>query len=85
MQSPTIDDLPDLLTPQDLIDVLPGVGRDAVYLLLQRGEIPSVRIGRKFVIAKAALKSFLGIGVESAPTASVPGSGRKAKTLERIG
>lgn len=73
-----LDALPDLLTPQDLMRVLP-IGRDAVYLLLQREEIPCVRIGRKFVVSKQALKAFLGIGAESAATSPSNGSGRKAK------
>ncbi len=64
-----LDSLPDVLTPQDLMKVLP-IGRDAVYLLLQRKEIASVRIGRKFIVPKQALKAFLSIDNESAATRS---------------
>lgn len=32
-----------------------GIGRDHAYLSVQRGEIPSMRVGRRIIIPTAAL------------------------------
>ena len=56
-------DLPDILTPQDLITFLP-MGRNAVYDALRAQMIKNVRVGQKFLITKAALREFLGGSVE---------------------
>jgi excisionase family DNA binding protein len=57
------DELPDVLTPNDLIAFLP-IGRNGVYEALKRHEIKSVRVGQKLLITKAALREFLGGNVE---------------------
>lgn len=57
------EQLPDILTPKDLMDFLP-IGRNAVYEILRAKKIRSVRIGQKFMIPKAALREFLGDAVE---------------------
>jgi excisionase family DNA binding protein len=49
------DDLPELLTPEEFRAYL-GLGRNTVYELLRRHEIPSVRFGRLIRIPKTALK-----------------------------
>lgn len=56
-------DLPDLLTPRDLIAYLP-IGRDAVYQALQTQAIRNIRVGQKFIIPKGAVREFLGGAVE---------------------
>ena len=56
-------DLPDILTPRDLIAFLP-IGRNAVYDALKRQSIRSIRVGQKLLITKAALREFLGGVVE---------------------
>lgn len=56
-------ELPEILTPQDLIDYL-RIGRDAVYTALKAQKIPNVRLGQKFLITKAGLRDFLGGVVE---------------------
>jgi len=56
-------DLPDILTPRDLIAFLP-IGRNAVYSALKRQSIKSIRVGQKLLITKAALREFLGGRVE---------------------
>lgn len=56
-------DLPDILTPRDLIAFLP-IGRNAVYDVLKRQSIKSIRVGQKLLITKAALREFLGGSVE---------------------
>jgi excisionase family DNA binding protein len=62
-QSPRFKDLPELLTPKDLMEYLP-LGRDAIYEALKSQTIRNVRVGQKFIIPKAALREFLGGGVE---------------------
>jgi len=57
------EDLPEILTPQHLVNYLP-IGRDAVYAALKSRAIPSVRLGQKFLVTKAALRDFLGGAVE---------------------
>jgi excisionase family DNA binding protein len=56
-------ELPDVLTPRDLIAFLP-VGRNSVYEAIRTRAIKSVRIGQRLLITKAALREFLGDGVE---------------------
>jgi len=60
----SIESLPDVLTPADLIDVLP-IGRNSVYDLIARREIASVRCGKKIMIPKQALEAFLGLRSEA--------------------
>ena len=62
-QSPIFAELPEILTPKDLIEYLP-LGRDAVYDALRSQTIRNVRIGQKFIITKGALREFLGGDVE---------------------
>ena len=58
-----LSELPDVLTPQDLIAFLP-IGRNAVYDALKQQRIKNVRIGQKIIITKASLREFLGGNVE---------------------
>lgn len=60
-----IDDLPDVLTPTDLMQVLP-IGRNGIYDALKGNEIPNRRIGHKIIVTKVALLSYLGLGANSA-------------------
>lgn len=47
-----------LLTISDLREIL-DIGRNAVYDLLREGEIPSIRIGKRWRIPKDALIYYL--------------------------
>jgi excisionase family DNA binding protein len=47
-----------IYTPSELARVL-GISRNGVYAALRNGTIPHVRIGRRFVIPKTAVKSWL--------------------------
>jgi excisionase family DNA binding protein len=38
-----------------------NLGRNAAYEAVRRGDIPSVRIGRRYVIPTASLRRMLGI------------------------
>ena len=48
-----------LLTVIEAAELL-GISRTAIYLLLQRGEIPSVKIGRSRRIKRIDLESYVG-------------------------
>ena len=41
------------------IRVLTGLGRDKVLELLRAGTIPSVRVGRRYLVTRAHLEAFL--------------------------
>jgi excisionase family DNA binding protein len=48
-----------------------GIGRSAAYECVHRGEVPSIRLGRRLRVPTAALRVLLGIdpsnlGVETA-------------------
>jgi excisionase family DNA binding protein len=58
---PSFEELPDVLTPEDLWRYLP-VGRNSVYDLLKSGRIQNTRVGQKIIITKSALRSFLNGG-----------------------
>lgn len=58
VERPSFNDLPEVLTPEDLWRYLP-VGRNAVYDLLKMKRIRSTRVGQKLIITKHALRSFL--------------------------
>jgi excisionase family DNA binding protein len=48
------------LTPdQARAEYFPEMGRAAFYAALRRKEIPSLRLGRKFLIPRAAIERFL--------------------------
>ena len=48
------------LTPdQARAEYFPEMGRAAFYAALRRKELPSLRLGRKFLIPRAAIEKFL--------------------------
>jgi excisionase family DNA binding protein len=45
-----------------------GISRSLAYEAVHRGEIPSMRIGRRILVPKAALERYLSLaGEQSAP------------------
>lgn len=38
-----------------------GISRNPAYAAAQRGEIPTIRIGRRLLVPKAALNAMLGL------------------------
>jgi len=48
-----------------------GIGRDAAYAAAERGEIPTLRLGRRLVVPVPKLLALLGADV---PDMSEPGS-----------
>lgn len=53
-----MENLPDVLTPEMLMDIL-KIGRNTIYNLLRSGAIRSVRIGRQYRIPRDALTEYL--------------------------
>jgi excisionase family DNA binding protein len=51
-------DCPDVLTVEEAARVL-RLGRNAAYQAVRRGEIPSLRLGRKLLIPKRAIEHML--------------------------
>jgi excisionase family DNA binding protein len=49
-----------VISPADVPRVLP-LGRNGVYEAIRKGEIESIRIGRKIMIPTAALRRKLGM------------------------
>ena len=58
MESKRIDDLPDILTVDDLTVFL-GIGKNSAYDLVRSGKLRSIRIGRQIRITKDAVLAFL--------------------------
>jgi excisionase family DNA binding protein len=52
-----------------------GIGRNTAYEAVARGEIPSIRIGRRLLVPVAALERFLGIDSEPPSPAHDMGGG----------
>lgn len=48
------------LTVEEAADVL-GIGRTLAYEAVRRGDIPSIRVGKRRLVPRGALDQFLGI------------------------
>lgn len=59
MRFPNPEDQPTLTVVEAA--ALLGVGRDSLYAAIDRGEVPSLRIGRRLVVPTAALRRLVGI------------------------
>lgn len=54
-----------VLTPERAGAIL-GLGRTASYDAIRRGDIPSLRLGRRILVPTAGLRALLGLDRESA-------------------
>jgi predicted DNA-binding transcriptional regulator AlpA len=61
-----------LLTVDELLPHLP-LGRSAIYEAMNRGEIPTVRIGSRVFIVNAELRRAWGLPTHDMRTAGRPG------------
>lgn len=52
------DQLPAILSPADIMDIL-GIGKNSVYKLLLSGKLKGIRIGRNWRITWDAVEEFL--------------------------
>ncbi len=59
-----LNDYNDLLTPEELCEVL-MIGKNTCYTLLQTGQIGAFRIGRFWKIAKSAVSQFIHTATDS--------------------
>ena len=60
-----------------------GLGRNAAYAAAQRGEIPTLRIGRLLLVPKIPFHRMLGIaGTPTATPAQASDVGAKLPTVE---
>ena len=62
MKERYISDYPDVLTPDEVRQIL-DIGKNAVYDLLKTGKLQSIKIGKLYRIPKNYLQKFLGIDV----------------------
>lgn len=56
-----LDSYADVLTVNDVMNIL-HIGRNKAYELLRSKTIPSIRIGKKYVIPKTMMIAFLNNG-----------------------
>lgn len=57
-KSQVIEQLPVLLTPKDVMDIL-GVGKNTVYRLLNSGVLSAIRFGRSWKIPIDSLNNLM--------------------------
>lgn len=53
-----VDNLPDLFDMSDLERILP-ISRATAYRMAQKGVIPCLRIGRRFIFSREHVKSWI--------------------------
>lgn len=58
-------DYPDVVSPEQLQEMLGGIGKTTAYKLLRGGKIKSVRLGRKYLIPKICVIEYLCGDVEN--------------------
>jgi excisionase family DNA binding protein len=51
-----------------------GVSRGVGYEAARRGQLPTIRLGRRLLVPKIALERMLGITEDERPEATTPGA-----------
>lgn len=59
-----------LLCPADLVGLIPGMKRSAIYEAIRRGDLPCVRVGSRVFLPTAQLRRMWGIDPEQSEGAS---------------
>ena len=54
----TIEQIPEVLTPAEVAKVL-RIGKSSMYKLVKQGDIASLRVGRKIIIPKQAISTYI--------------------------
>ena len=72
-----LGDLPPMLTVEDAAGLI-GISRGSAYAAVRSGELPAVRIGRRWLIPTTRLLQEI-LGVVHDASASAGGSGREAE------
>lgn len=62
MNNDIFKDYPDVVTPEDIQNML-HIGRNRVYELLKNNTIKSIRVGKKYIIPKKSVINFLQLAV----------------------
>ena len=70
MTDTTPQDLPRLLTADQVCERFASVGRDRLYQLARRGDIPVVRLGRAYRFSVTAVTAWLEAGGTASSTES---------------
>jgi hypothetical protein len=60
---------------------LAGLGRSASYAAAERGELPTLRIGRKVVVPTSSIWGLLGLNPDGAGDETPPASGAPVTEL----
>ena len=70
----TVEELPLLLTVEEAASVL-RIGRNTAYIAVADGSLPSIRVGSRIRIPRAALAELMALGIrrEQGRAASVRG------------
>lgn len=58
MESPMFSEYPDVITVEQLMEIL-HIGENAAYSLLKSGEIRTIRIGRRYIIPKQSIITYI--------------------------
>lgn len=61
MENSIFDAYPDVITVYDLMEML-HIGRNAAYAILKNGSIKTIRIGRRYIIPKRSVISYILAG-----------------------
>ena len=64
--------LPSVLTVEEMAEVL-RISRGSAYEAVRRGEIPAIRIGRRFIVPRTALERMLGEAESAEASTGGPG------------
>ncbi len=77
-----LDDLPDVFRLWPDAGRLLGLGRNAAFDCARRGEIPTLRFGKRLMVSKAALMRLLAEGQPVAAPGAAP-AGHDLVSLRR--
>lgn len=58
MEANIFSEYPDVITVYQLMEML-HIGKNAAYSLLKSGEIKTIRIGRRYIIPKTSIISYI--------------------------
>ena len=58
MESPMFSEYPDVITVEQLMEML-HIVKNAAYSLLKIGEIRTIRIGRRYIIPKQSIITYI--------------------------
>ena len=56
-----------LMKADDLVGLIPGMGRSAIYEAVRRGDLPSIRVGTRIFIPTARLLARLDLATPEHP------------------